>query len=608
MKNKKNVIIQTETVNITKEGKNKKKRQKPYPEPKPQRKRKETSRARDLQMLQPTIGTQSGLAGLLPRPEYQKCTEFTDQACQFIQLYADPLGEHCSSTDAARVPDNALEATAPAFVRRLDTIKFPFQSGGSIALEGKTYSSWYYAPPLFRALCFIILKEVDGELTVEEVDEFCVSFANISTRELALFPNFVEIQPGYFWTAVDTIALREILPPNELGVSSLIQKYRFTSSGLEIFFNTPDLLDQGTYAAMRYPTDVSVKTFVEETEIANARPVYIQYSIQYLTPSPAAFVGISGALTPELASFQGFVRSPADPQFPSPTFTAEYRLRNAAGTFELKVNDEYEYIIDSFVFVQIHNITEDTFITIATLNPNSIPNTNFSGSIRLYETGVGLPDRVDEYDFTVISLPPLSQADEYQQNPKVAATLLKETGGVYCPAAIYQPIFEVTSASDYRKILFTTSTVDVKKLINPNAGWFDTCDKNFSTQVINMQSIPYACKPMMKLGRGLELVPSANSVVGLFVQGPPSEQPESIEICRAFSASNPQGFPTNYNGMGVLFAKVLAVTQRIPDMLRSGHNLYREVKAVLDEEAISEATAHPEAEVLRGFKNLMSRF
>lgn len=560
----------------------------------------------------PPPGIQSGLAGLTPAESKHitmlerlgdyDTTGFSEQSVEFIHNYIDPCGEHNRSIDSVRVPDGALDTSMGGFFRTADTISFPWHEQGISNLGENTYSMLWLTPPLFRTMAIILAKEKDGEFSQQDISSFCVKFANIPSRSTVLYPNWHEIESGFYFTVIDTQVMRTILPPNQNGVSETLQKYRCTGYGLEVLFNTPDLLNQATFTCMRYPTDQSVKSFEVDSPLSAAEPFYLATSIIYSAPSNTVSINVGPNNVEELPVFSGSITS-----LPSPPVTSTVQFRNNAATFTVSVGHSIQYVNQGGA-IQLRNVTLNTFISLKAINPTPFNNSSASNVTRFYFTGGNLIEGDHEADQTFVTIPPVTQADMAQQDVKSMITLAKEVGGVYVVGRIFQPIFNVTSAASYRKVILTTADVEVLDVISPKFGWFDTVDQNFSFQAVNWQSVPYACKPMIKIVRTNEIVPAPQSILGIAATGCPPEQPEAIEIAKAFSTNQPHGYPVSYNGLGILFAKVLAVTEKIPDMLRSSNNIYREVKRICDQEVAAESSTDQQADVLKGFKRLMARY
>jgi hypothetical protein len=572
----KNVSIQAKSVNV--KGTN-------LVEQNGKRRNRRRGKHNKATIIQPPRGIQTGLAGLTPMSTTGRVklplegTEmFSQQSIAFIKNYCDPLGEHNTSVDAARVPDGALNSSAGGFFRGITTVVLPWQSG-TVTLEG-TYSLLIVQPNFVRSMAILIGRPTSEEFDEDFIAKFADKWAMLPSREVALYPNWVEIDDtaGSVFSVLQTGAMQNILPPDSNGVSGTIDSLRFSSQGISMFYNTPDLINQGTYASMRYPANFSLRDFGVQQDLSGYGPMYI--NTRMIGSVNEISVVSSGSIVPTLQ--WNYV---ANPNFPVTPITATHAFRNHSGSFVVDVGDEYRFEVG--INAELVNLTTTQRISVC-VTPSTAVNTY--NSVRMYTIwdGDDTPQAQDTTQ-TVLVFPPSTQADMYQQNPKSDIQLSKETGGVYLPGAIFQPIFNVAQSGDYRKILFTnTAHVIRPDEIDTETGWFDTLDRNFGISIINMQSVPYACKPMLKYARSVEIVPAANSLVGIFTTGTPPEQNEAVDICKSFTDNQPHGYPETYNGLGVLFGKVLQVCQAIPTLVRSGLNISRAVKKVCDDESVQE--------------------
>jgi len=527
-------------------------------------------------------GIQTGLSGITKRLLVNDCG-FTDQANQFVRNYCDPCGEHTQSLDAARVPDGALNTSAGLFFRSVETIQFPWQTPGLTDLGGLTYSFLVILPNTLRSLAIILARENDGEFDAQTMARFNSAFASKPPSPAGIYPNWLSANDPNnltYFTMISTDALQNILPPSENGVSGTIDSYRFSSQGINLMFNTPDLVNQGTMTSMRYPANVAVHNFEVDSILTTQGTLFYVNCFTARGPSLVNIV-ISITNADELPvnavpTFVGPVTSL--PTTNTVILPAGATIRNAQNTFN---NSSITYRLNPSApsIVQMFNPVTTQFINIGSIGPNSGDNT--SQSTRLYYipppvTG-SVPETVGEEEYNVIVLPPVTQADMLQQNPKTDVVLLKESGGVYLPSTIFEPIFNLTKSGDYRKVVFTNILTSPLELLAPGLGWTDSIDANFSISVINLQGIPYACKPFIKINRSIEAVGASDSLIGAFTTGCPNLEESAVAVCKAITDTQPHGYNPNYNSLGLLFAKVLRVVEQIPRILRTGASLSHEV-------------------------------
>jgi hypothetical protein len=579
-KKKENVTIKTKSVSIQNSGNN----------PKNKRKRKNRGKNTNSQEAVPT-GVQTGLAEfhevLHDRPELPEgCSHFSEQARNFILNYIDPCGEHVRSLDAARVPDATLDVSSPSFARGLSTMVFSFQSGENILTDSRVYSMLVIQVPLMRALAIVLADKEGKEFDNEAMNKFNKVWANIVNKEDHYYPRETAYSDTGVFTILDTKPLRKVIPPGENGISSTIDSYRFSGNGFDVFYNTPDLLNQGTLTTLRYPVNQATKVIQETSPVVRAAVRYIRYIWSTTTVGLSLFLNSGTNIITGLPSFSGavpFVSGPIGDPFP-----AFGSYRNGSGSFTVADGAELQYVMiitpgDSVGTVRLVNQDNLDFITICTVNNAVGPGIHHIGSERIYETSG--PDNIttENKEIRVIGLPPVTQAQMFQNDPKCFIELSKEFGGSYQTGRIYQPVFNVTHSSTYAKVVFSNADTDLAEISNDLPGWEDTVDQNFSFQVANYQSIPYACKPLVKHGRTMEIVPGEESVLALTTTGCPPRERGVVEFCAAFSEAQPHGYPTDYNSLGILFSKVVRAVELLPRLLRTGENISEVVTQTVDD-------------------------
>jgi len=555
------------------------------------RRNRRRNRGRRVSVSPMPAGLQSGMASLaIARRKPEEEAGITEQSCGFVVLYTDPCGEHNHSQDSARVPDGALQTSAGALFRGLDTIVFPWQQPGQTLVGANgvvlTYSMLVMQLPLLRSMYIVIARETDGEFGPETMHRFAATFAHLYDRTTAIYPQWLSLNdPSFveYMTIVQTSALSDILPPGPNGVSGTVDSYRFTSQGINLMFNTPDLLNQGTIAAMRYPTNRSEREVRLAAELSGAQVLFGSFTAitvlgvpntHNITIRGARLADDSPARTPDFSGNSATL--------PTQGVVATVSMRNLSGTFVVVQGNTF--LSYRMVGQQLQLFNGSVGLVLGTLNPNQVGDV-LNGDFHLYETNVATnpAEAVVDNMVNTISLPPVTQSDIFQQNPDMTGVLAKEWGGVYLPTCMYEPVFKVTSAASYRKTVLLTKETVLSDLVDPTVGWFDTVDENFGCGVINLQGIPYACKPFVKSARSIEIVPSEGSLVGAFAAGCPLKQPEAIDIAHAFTDLQPQGYPPDYNGLGLLFQKIFACVREIPALLRSGRNIACEVEKVVAE-------------------------
>lgn len=503
----------------------------------------------------------------------------------FIVNYAAP-GVCARTAFTGQVPDGTLDVSVSLDFRYAETINFPFVpiEGNPDVTNPPTYSLLMLQFPLFRSLAIGIVNVLDGELTQEELGAFMDSFNTIPKRELATYPLWVPVTESVYWTSFDTEAMRNVEPPDENGNSGTINSFRFTSQKMELVYNVPDLLNQGTYTLHRWPLNQSTRVELPQSAVPRGviEYLYSNYSI-FTTPGAlATIVELNSYPTlagnPHFPSFSGNVE-----QLPSSIFPATTAFRNAANTFSVGLGDSLQYQLSTAGSrtIRLVNVTNSEFIVILTLPAVPLPNTSGSDVVRFYRTSSDDEDEFPAINVTVrmLSIPPFTQSDSFQQDPKTKIALSKTTDGSATSGSIYQPVFLLTQSNTYSKTVM--SAYEVKSGINDfgYGGWHDTTDSSFGVEVLNFQNIVYSAKPLLILERLVESVPAPHSILGAVVTGIPPSYPGVETICKAISHESDMGVGANQ--MAAAATKICRELERYEDGERTEARILDIVKRVL---------------------------
>jgi len=180
---------------------------------------------------------------------------------------------------------------------------------------------------------------------------------------------------------------------------------------------------------------------------------------------------------------------------------------------------------------------------------------------------------VHQHRVNALTFPPVTQEDLIQQTPKTVQFLLKDTKGFYCPKRMWQPVFGMTPASSYALLRFVSQETTLSELTAATGVIQDTIDSNYGFAVCNMTSLPLACAPYIKAIRSWEAVPSRGSPWGPFSTPTTPKDDVALVIAKTVSDLDPFAYPYEYNGLGVLFSKVIAVCSKIPKIIRTTTNV-----------------------------------
>jgi hypothetical protein len=472
----------------------------------------------------------------------------------WLMRYIDPCGEIDTPESCLKICDGAIPYSATPYQRFDGTLRFPFQSESSVDVTGKNYSMLVLQLPLFRNSKLVMANSLGQEFGEVNTEELINVLNNVSTNQM-LYPNFVTgqlvdsdgLSINYF-TVVQSEGLDTIPPPGPNGISPVINQIRCTFDGLTIGHNAPALFNQATVNGLVINCQIT-PTPIED--VAQDPSVYLH---AYGNWNPATGSSAFGS---------GFVQSSAQNVISgslgafignSATFTADHAVRNKAGTIVLNVGDEYRYenppLPIGFV-IQLANLTTGENFVISTTPNNTISS---SSNLRLYFQAIATDPELDNINssFAVITLPPLTQGQIAQNDPKSTIFLMKDGGGCYQPINKFTPVFEPSNV-DFSIIRFAGPTTSTELIsADPSIGWQDAFDRNFGIGVINVQSMPYAAQPLFKFRRAHEIIPSTKSFFGLFATGNSAKDDNTLQLADGIMEHRQHLYLASDNFLGTL--------------------------------------------------------
>lgn len=519
------------------------------------------------------------------------CT-FHDSAQAWMELYIDPLNVSKVVPGSRKVPDAAMPISAEAGFYFAATMELPMTNLSQTNVTGLNFSMLVLMPPLLRAMGIVLVHTKSRDFDAEVMSAFCVAFASVEARSDAYFPKWVPcplydeiegfLRPVLFFTVLAPNALRAVEEPDENGISTLLNQFRFTSFGLDINHNTPTWFDNGTFMAGCFNCSVESSTYVENG-VRGFEPFWLQATI------------LTGTNFQVRTSVGGFPMAPmTELDFagltPSPDVTLSFDMRNADSSFIATVGNvvNYRFVAGNLV---LFNSTRGTSLIIGAF-------TQGMNHVKRLYSRVPLPEALDELiseteiEFNKLILPPTTQSDIFQMDPKRVSGKMKgdhEEGkpgthsGVYLPNRIWQPVFNVQSAGNFRKCVIVSQDSSLGDLTNPDLGWFDSFDRNYGWGVINLQNVPYAAAPFITAARTDEQVPGVNSIIGAYTTGAQAKEPLCFDAAMAVGSRLPHGASSMAGRFSELFPAIRRGIASIPRLVASATNILDQVNDVMDD-------------------------
>lgn len=507
--------------------KNRRNNQSPMPKPPPKKS--------DVKSGQQFGGSKYGYGSSV----IQRATQpipLSDNSRAVIKFCANPGDPNNGGGEVAKIPDGACKQSVGGVGRVVRTMITPFQDVGNIAMDGKTYSVLIYTPPTLRMHSVYIVKSTDGELTYDEIKAFSLAFASIPLREAARYPAWISVTDTVWFTITPLVPLTKIESPPQTG-STLVDDYRTIMKANYVFFNTPDLINQGMAVVHRTNTNYTRAPLEITRAHANGSPFTIIFNIN--GSNQVARFNINQA--PELGIVVNLALNNV-----MGNLTANYKIVKAGTDFEILPGQLFNY-----TFLRVGDVTTAALVNVTTNESlvlwtgNLAGNLNYYGSIVLERLpgGEEVEEAAVDIDVNLLILPPFTQADIYQQNPGAGIDLFKTTGKASVINTIMDPVYQMHPGSDHHKVVIVTRETDIlPEMVDPLVGWNDNVYPHISSSVMNFQSIPWAAKLVVEEVSTNELVSGQDSILGWVIQKNGVSEPGVVEVIKEWADSQPAGY------------------------------------------------------------------
>jgi len=468
--------------------------------------------------------------------------------------YLDPAGSVETGRaigEFSKIPDGLLTFSVDAEIRTIDILPVPMIESevggpGAIPLDGATWSLTIFSYPMFRTAYIAVANRFDKELSEAVAAELAFTLNNLTNYRETIDANtwapFAEtVEDGWFYW-IKPLPPTYNLPDPVVGGQRTLTSWRMSYKSLTVEENAPDLINQGFWNGGHYALDASVVT-------QNALETQMVQSYVHGRSGPQSY-GSAGV-------FRALVAIPNLPQLaviggPATLVGSSYLQFQITGDVSA-VGTPVTWIVPpgtamynpfEGIFADVGDTVSITATQVGTLpnlesislnftssNGASVPfslifnnPTPGGGSQIPVGTEALVKIYVDNDSETIINrtsnqieFPAYTTAQIAANNPKMEQFLTKATGGAYVVhKKMRKPVFELTPASSFGPVQFTTPGYDVNRNSNDGSGILDTFDANFSTAVVAFRGISHAQVPLVKLYQGWEGVTNVNTPFGQF--------------------------------------------------------------------------------------------
>lgn len=486
----------------------------------------------------------------------------------FINLHLDPCGEHSAAVTNGRVPDGSVPQSAALEYRENIIVTRPGQDSSTLDLTGKIWHLTVHSWPLYKTPYVFIANTAGVEPTRQQILDAYSAINRATTLDAVLYPtwlNYTTAGATSFYVSVKQWTATKSLDFTDDSVN-WFKQFRITAHGTSFYDNTPDLINQGIIVGAQYASDyriVSDETnLVEETVQLAFGPVDTN-NVRSLVRT---YKGVSTSVGTIDGNGSG---SPSTLTF-SITFTNDTIWNTGMATNTVPAGTQTNWTVTH----QDHASGAGTFSVSVVASISGATVTVFSSlTPALLDTLVGVFDvtfqsvtgQVDA-DRLVITIPSSQMEELVQETSKTVTYAMKEDNGAYMVKRVWEPVFGWQEAKSATNVVFATGDSSTK---NIDAPLIDVIDKNYGVGVMTFASVPYACNPLFKTYRVVEIVAGRESPYGPIMTQAPMRNPIVQDIIRDFTVLSPFMYGLSFNCLGRLFSIISDVIMALPKFMVS---------------------------------------
>ena len=497
--------------------------------------------------------------------------------------YLDPAGSVETGRaigEFSKIPDGLLTFSVDAEIRTIDTLPVPLlesESPAGLPLDGATWSLTIFSYPMFRTAYIAVANRFDKELSTAVASELAFTLNNLTSYRDTIdgndwSPFAALIEDGWFYWIKPLPPTYDLADP-VVGDQRTLTSWRMSYKSITLEHNAPTLIDQGFWNGAHYALD----------------PGVVQQSVQETSMIPSTVHGRSQPSNyTSAAAFRALVRIPNLPQLSAivgpATLVAGFNSLafQITGDATLATGTPISWVVapETAMYNPFEGIFAEPGDTVTVLAAGTLPilTLTFSSSnvamvpfTLAFSTSPTSPfipfgteatakifvDNSTEYvgnrTSNQIEFPAYTTSQIAANNPKMEQFLMKETNGAYVVhKKMRKPVFELTPASSFGPVQFTTPDYDVSRNSNDGSGILDTFDSNFSTAVIAVRGIAHANVPVIKLYQGWEGVTNVNTPFGQFGHTGLPRSDCVLQLVDNITVRTTGVYPANDNFLGLI--------------------------------------------------------
>lgn len=526
-------------------------------------------------------GQKDAVAAKLANDSYSMMTKssvISAEGKSSVEIICNPCGEH-KFTSNVQFIDGALSQSGSLKLRQFDTISPPW---GNVASSPNTTDNWGLkglCPPTYKTIAILIAsrqnEDPDPAVMTDLINEF-------NSEDPTIWPTWKQssVRANYWLTVYEYAAAEiNVTDPSQ---NRKVESFRIVGDGFVVLHNTPTLWDQGSFAVGQFQTDMA--TIPVPDNVASA--------VLTLTTGNQ----LSSTQVPFNLAWQG-VTLAAGTMSVSGAASVPVALGAISGTLPYSVYSDQGQLMASYTGPGTGILT---FAQVAAAAPNPpyvvVTGNSGPGTVRVGLTapsstitqtmsleGTAVTRALNTLQNVVWTLPPTSQRDIAQADPKFSAELMKQHQGFYAVRRYFEPKLRMTDLSTGGRIKLSVPDVQLISTSAPVGGIpDDVIDVNGSSIMFSIRGISHAANPTIKSCRFIEFLPAPGSPLAPFCGDTPEKDDDAEEIFRQIQLSGPHSYIPDANALGFLSSLIMTSIELIPVFARGARSVSHAIASAVD--------------------------
>jgi len=479
--------------------------------------------------------------------------------------YLDPAGSVETGRaigEFSKIPDGLCTFSVDAEIRTLTTLSVPGSDPSAVPLDGRVWSLTLLSYPMFRTGYIAVANTFDREVGEDIREALAEALNNLENfREVVQSDSWIPfglVAEGWYYR-ISPLPPTFDLPDPVSGEIRTLTSYRLSYKGITVEHNAPTLVDQGFWIGGHVALDPSIINQDEQETVEVS---------SWLTIRNVSGSALGNAFTFTIRNL-GPVTDTLPIDVTQNPLLNYFHVTSKEGTewsYSPSLGNTW-YTPFGVIFAEFGDTVtftrtgagSPTFIWTITSShvgttPIALNITFLYGQNASYQFFMDLPELTQQGGTAkAIEFPALTPAQVAANNPKMENELMKHSEGVYIVhKKIRKPVFQLTPASSFGPVQFTTPGYDNKLNHRDGSGIVDTIDENMSTASVCIRGISHANVLVVKLYQGWEGLTNVNTPFGQFGHTGLPKNEEIMTLVDNLNVRTTGIYPAEDNFLGMI--------------------------------------------------------